>query len=373
MATRTRIVVIGAGYSGWIAARSLARHRDLAVTVVNPSDRFTERVRLHQLATGQPTRDLPLRELARGAKVRLVVDTATALDPERRGVRTAGGADLPYDQLVYAAGSVGDRSAVPGAAEHAFSVDDTASARRLARRLRSGSGDVTVVGGGLTGVETATEIAESFPGHTVRLVTDGTFGAALSDRGRRHLRTAFTRLGIDVLDEVRVTEVHTDGLTLTDGTVLPTGTVVWTTGFRVPDLAARSGLAVDDAGRLIVDSTVRSVSHPEVHGVGDAAVLRAGDGRPLRMACATGLPSGAYVANAITARLRGESPRPWRFRYVTRCISLGRRDALVQAVRADDTPIEAVLTGRTGAVVKEAIVRGTVLVQRHPRWASALA
>jgi hypothetical protein len=68
----------------------------------------------------------------------------------------------------------------------------------------------------------------------------------------------------------------------------------------------------------------------------------------------------------MAAELAGREPRPLRFRYVSQCISLGRRDGLVQFVHADDTPREAVLTGRLAALYKEAIVRGTVLFERHP-------
>jgi hypothetical protein len=84
------------------------------------------------------------------------------------------------------------------------------------------------------------------------------------------------------------------------------------------------------------------------------------------MACATGLPAAQATVRAITARLAGREPTPFRFRYVNQCISLGRRDGLIQFVRGDDSPREAVLTGRFAALYKEIIVRGALQVQRHP-------
>jgi NADH dehydrogenase FAD-containing subunit len=116
---------------------------------------------------------------------------------------------------------------------------------------------------------------------------------------------------------------------------------------------------------MIVDETLRSVSHPEVYAVGDAAAARRPDGQELRMACATGLPAAIQGVGALADRMAGREPKPLQFRYFNQCISLGRRDGLIQFVRADDSPVEAVLTGRLAALYKENIVRGTILLQRR--------
>ncbi|MDT7776184.1 MAG: hypothetical protein QOC67_5108 [Pseudonocardiales bacterium] len=384
----TRIVVVGAGYAGLAAAKLAARWTGAEVTLVNVGDRFVERVRLHQLAAGQPLRDLPLAGLLRGTGVRLVVDRVTGIDAATRTVRL-GERELGYDRLVYAAGSQADLDSVPGAARYAYPLASYPEASRLRAHLADSGdgGTVAVVGGGLTGIEAAAELAETLPRLKVRLVTGGVLGEALSLRGRRYLWRTFERLGVDVRECARVAEVRADGLLLAGGGDSAPGdsprgdrapgtgagsdhvaaaTVVWTAGFRVSDLARRAGLAVDGAGRMIVDQTLRSVSHPEVSGVGDAAAIRRADGLELRMACATGLPSAQQAVRAMAAELAGREPRPLRYRYLNQCISLGRRDGLVQFVHADDTPREAVLTGRLAALYKEAIVRGTVLFERHP-------
>ncbi|MGO4613698.1 hypothetical protein AB4305_05205 [Nocardia sp. 2YAB30] len=76
------------------------------------------------------------------------------------------------------------------------------------------------------------------------------------------------------------------------------------------------------------------------------------------------LPTGKYAADAAVARLRGVEPRPLRFRYLVQCLSLGRRDALLQFLHADDSPRRTVLTGRIAARVKEGIVRGAARAVR---------
>ena len=367
----TRIVVLGAGYSGQLAARLAARGKDTAVTLVNERPSFVERVRLHQFAAGQALREVPLATLLAGTGVELVIDRATRIDLDGKSVVLAGGATVPYDTLVYALGSHVDLDSVPGTAEHAYTVATAEQAARLRARVADG-GVVTVVGGGLTGLEAATELAEQCPALKVRLLTDGGLGDRLSAKGRGHLRRTFDRLGIELREHARVASVRADGVVLADGAHVPSDVVVWTTGFSVPALAASSGLEVDEHGRLVVDDTGRSVSHPDVYGIGDAAAMRMPGGQELRMACATGLPVAQQAVRALLARRAGRAVKPFRFRYVQQCISLGRRDALVQFVNRYDQPVERVVTGRLAALYKEAIVRGALSVQRHPSIPTSL-
>ncbi|MCI2422410.1 FAD-dependent oxidoreductase [Saccharopolyspora sp. K220] len=361
-----RIVVVGGGYSGLAAAKLAAKWTGAQVTLINAGDRFVERVRLHQLAAGQRLRDRPLVDLLAGSGVELVVDRVTEIDAAQRVVRLANTSRVVrYDRLVYALGSVADMESVPGVAEHAYTVATGEQASRLRERI--GDSDViAVVGGGLTGIEAAAELAEAHPGLKVRFVTRGALGATLSERGRNYLRRTFDRLGVELREHAGVSEVRADGLLLDDGEHVAADTVVWTAGFKVSELARKAGFAVDDNGRLIVDEMLRSVSHPEITGIGDAAAVRMRTGQELRMACATGLPSAQHGIRALANDLAGRPTAPLRFRYFNQCISLGRRDALVQFVHADDSPREAVLTGRKAALYKEAIVRGTVLFERHP-------
>ncbi|MFE7118738.1 oxidoreductase, partial [Streptomyces sp. NPDC057654] len=88
-------------------------------------------------------------------------------------------------------------------------------------------------------------------------------------------------------------------------------------------------------------------------------------GAASRMSCQTGLPMGAYAARSVVASLTGRTPAPLRLRYVWQNISLGRHDGLTQFTRRDDTPVDAVLTGRPSARFKEAVTRGTVLALRR--------
>jgi NADH dehydrogenase FAD-containing subunit len=359
------IVVLGAGYAGHIAASRLAARTDAAVTLVNANDHFVERVRLHQLAAGQTLPRRPLAATVAGTGIDLIVDRATEIDADAGLVRLAGRAQpLTYDTLVYALGSSQDVDAVPGVAGHAYNVGDYQAAQRLSARLAHAR-TVAVVGAGLTGIETAAEIAETRPEMSVTLVTSGDAAAGLSERGREHVLRAFERLGVGIRDNVRVAAVRVGGLRFADGDGLDADTVVWTTGFAVPALAAEAGLAVDGDGRVLVDDTMRSVSHPDVYAVGDAAAGYLPGGQPLRMACATAAPMAQHMAGALSARLTGAALPTWKFSYRIQCVSLGRRDGLVELVTPDDRPTGRVLTGRLGAMVKETIARGAYLLVRY--------
>lgn len=354
---RTHVVVVGGGYAGTLAANRLRRRPDVDVTLVNPRPAFVERIRLHQLVadTGTATAEYDSL-LAPG--IGLVVDTVELIEAADRRVRLGSGAELPYDYLIYAVGSTGAvPSTVPGAAEFGYSVADLDSAARLRYALADLplSAPITVVGGGLTGIETASELAET--GRPVTLVCGGILGPSLSDRGRRSVAKQLRKLEVNVLESVAAREVRWDAVVLGDGAVLPSAATVWTAGFAVPDLAARSGLRTDALGRLLTDETLTSVDDRRIVAAGDAA---APSGRPLRMSCQAAGPLGAQAAETVLSRIAGTTPAALNQAFVGQCISVGREGATFQLSRRDDTPVNVAGGGRFAALVKEAICKGTV-------------
>ncbi|MEU0179084.1 FAD-dependent oxidoreductase [Streptomyces massasporeus] len=374
-----RIVVLGAGYTGATAAGRLAKrlHReDVAITLVNAEPDFVERVRMHQLATGQDLAPRPFDEMFQGTGVALKQGKVTALDADRKTVTVAAldatgeakGEELEYDTLVYALGSGWNDQGVPGTAEHAHEIASRPGALRLRERLAglSAGQPVVVVGGGLTGVEAATEIAEARPDLDVALAVRGGFGDWLSPKGGGHLRKTFDRLGITVHEHTAVTAVDADRVTTADGTTLPAAVTVWTTGFAVHPIAQATTLEVSGTGQIVVDRTMRSVSHPDVYAVGDAALAMGPGDKPLRMSCASGVPTAWQAADAIAARLTGGKVPNVPVRYFNQCISLGRKDGLIQYVTADDRAKSAALTGRLAALYKEIICKGAAWGVAHP-------
>ncbi|MHC6630677.1 NAD(P)/FAD-dependent oxidoreductase [Streptomyces globosus] len=369
-----RIVVLGAGYTGAVAAGRLARRLhtdDVTITLVNAEPDFVERVRLHQLAVGQELSPRPFDEMFAGTGVRLKLAEVTAVDVDRKAVTVQAGEgpeELAYDTLVYALGSGWNDGGVPGASLHAHEVSSRRGALRLRERLAAleAGRPVVVVGGGLTGLEAATEIAEARPDLDVHLLTRAGLGDWLSRKGRDHLRKVADSLGIIVHEHAQASEVAADRVTTADGTVLPSAATVWTTGFAVHPIAGATGLELTDGGQIAVDPTMRSLSHPDVYAVGDAAMALGPDDRPLRMSCASGVPMAWQAADAIAARLAGVKVPHVPIRYYQQCISLGRKEGLIQFVTADDRAVEKALTGRTAALYKEIICKGAAWGVANP-------
>ncbi|MGW5740174.1 NAD(P)/FAD-dependent oxidoreductase [Amycolatopsis sp. NPDC003861] len=361
-----RIVVLGAGYAGANAAGRLAKRLHPAgteITLVNAEPEFVERVRLHQLATGQDRKPRPLAEVFAGTGVQVRIARVAAVDAERKRVALAGGEELAYDTLVYALGSTA--ADVP---EHAHSVAGKEAALQLRARLAElpAGGTVLVVGGGLTGIEAVTEIAEARPDLDVAFAARGGLGDWLSEKARTHLRKTFGRLGITVHENTAVTSVEPASASTADGRTILAQVTVWTAGFAVHPIAAASTLAVSATGQIVVDETMRSVSHADVYAVGDAALAPGANGTPLRMSCASGVPSAYLAADTIAARLTGRPLPENKIGYTAQCISLGRRDAVVQWVPHDDQPKPSALTGKTAARVKELICKSAAWSVSHP-------
>ena len=132
---RHKVVVIGGGYAGTIAANHLRMRTDVDITLVNPRPTFVDRVRLHQLAAGTGDSTVDYGTLL-GGGIELVVDSATRIDTSVGTVQLASGRALDYDHVIYAVGSVAAvPSSVSGAAEFAFPIAEFESAQRLRARL----------------------------------------------------------------------------------------------------------------------------------------------------------------------------------------------------------------------------------------------
>ncbi|BCL25658.1 NAD(P)/FAD-dependent oxidoreductase [Streptomyces aurantiacus] len=374
-----RILVLGAGYAGAFAAGSLARRlspADTEITVVNAEPVFVERMRMHQLAAGRELATRRLADVFAGTGVRLRVARVTAVDPERRTVAVTGedGDDeLGYDTLLYTLGSrVADHD-VPGVAEHAFDVAGRPSALRLRDRLdrldRLGAGGtVLVVGEGLTGIETAAEFAESRPGLSVALAARGELGASLSPAARLHLREAFDRLGVTVHEHTGIEAVGESYAVGADGTSFPADATVWTAGFAVGPLAAAAGLQVTEDGRIVVDDTMRSVSHPDVYAAGDSAYAIGVNGQPLPMSCASAGSTNMQATDAIVGRLTGRRVPSVKKTYIGNHISLGRYDAIFQMVDGDARAKSWFLGGRKAARLKAGILTTSLWATSHPTF-----
>ncbi|BDY29789.1 NAD(P)/FAD-dependent oxidoreductase [Mycolicibacterium mageritense] len=354
-----KILIIGAGYTGMTATMGLVgrlRGRDdVHITLVNPQTRFTERLRLHQTASGQTLADLQIPDQLQGTGVDFVQGWVTGIDADAQEVRIDDAYGLRYDTLVYALGSVADTATVPGVDEFAYTLNNAQDATLFADRLNQlAAGTVVVAGGGLTGIESAAEIAEQHPELDVVLLSRQTPGAMMGEKARARLHAGLDRLGVQVRAGVEIVKVMPDGVAVDTGQVVEAQAILWTTGVRVSPIAAAAGLEVDDRGRIVTDHALRSVTHPNIYALGDAAAIRQGYG-VIHGTCQSGIPTGVHAAASIARELKGKQPKKFRFGYIHQPVSLGRADGVIQFTHPDDSPRRVYLAGRFAVAYKEAV------------------
>jgi NADH:ubiquinone reductase (H+-translocating) len=355
LAAAHKVVVIGGGFAGTLAANRLQKNTGVDITLLNPRPKFVQRLRLHQFVAGTGDATVDYGTLL-GDGVRLVVDSATRIDTDARKVVLESGYSLDYDYVIYAAGSTAAApTGIPGATEFAYPVAEFEPAQRLRAAIDElpPQAWITIIGGGLTGIEVAAELAEQ--DRPVTLVCGGRLAPSFGEPARRSVAKWLDKHGVAVLESDVVVEVRPDAVVLADGAVHPSAVTIWAGGFGVPDLAARSGLRTDALGRLITDETLTSVDDDRIVGAGDAV---APSGQALRMACYTAGPTAAAAADTVLSRIAGVQPDPFALAFVAANVGLGRRAAVGQFTRKDDTPVDFHIRGRIPALIKEAVIRG---------------
>lgn len=358
----TRILVAGAGYGGLTCALRLARRLrrqveagEVEVVLVDRNPYHLLETRLHEAAARGVEVTIPIAKLLTRRPVRFVQAEISGIDAVHHAVVTPGGR-IAWDILVLALGSRSLDFGIPGIDRHAFELKTLEDARSLKRHLEARFAEadrepdlarrrwlrrIVVGGGGLTGVEAATELAER-----VRQLTGSELGTTdggeilLVEAAARVLpahddptagKTAdiLHRAGIRVMAGTRIEEVGAEHVRLSTGEVLRSGTVLWTAGVRASEVLERSGMAVAQHGRALVDPTLRVRHFEDVYAIGDAALaLDPVTHEPVAMAAQFALQQGRLVADNIVARLAGSKERAYRPRVLGEVISLGRHLAV---------------------------------------------
>ncbi|MGH8908349.1 MAG: NAD(P)/FAD-dependent oxidoreductase [Egibacteraceae bacterium] len=362
-----KILIAGGGLVGLYVALRLERRLrpgEAQVTLVNPENFMLYQSLLPEVASGmiEPRHVVvPLRRVLR--RTRVLTGRITALDHQNRTatVSPVEGEEYPvaYDHVVIALGGMARVPPIPGLAEVGIGFQTLAEALHLRNHVlarmevaettsdpvaRRRALTFVFVGGGYSGVEAIAELqdlaadaARLFP-HVnaegmrwVLVEMSDRLMASVDPRLADHALAHLRERGIDVRLQTKLDSAEGGHVLLSDGTELDTDTLVWVAGIRPVRLLGQLGLPIDDAGRVRVDSCLRVHDQAGAWSAGDCAAV------PDNVRGGLCPPSGQYairqarrLGDNLTAVLRGEQPRPFRYRRLGEVVSLGRHQGVAQ-------------------------------------------
>ncbi len=349
-----KIIIAGSGFAGLWASISAARAVALAgredaveIIIVSPEPNLTIRPRLYEPVLDNMNPDL--RPLLDAVGVRHVAGYVDMIDSDARKITVAAldgtWQTLDYDRFVLAAGSQLYRPPVPGLADHGFETDQLETALVLDRHVKALGGlpdsaarnTVVVAGGGLTGLETVTEMpgrlrsALGLDADIRVIVVDSaeTVGAGMGAAAQPYVAEALAEAGVEARGGVRVVAIEPDAVILSSGERIATNTVVWTAGMRASPLTAKIAGEHDEQGRVIGDAYLRAPAADGVFVTGDTVKVPTDDqGNFNVMSCQHAMSLGRVAGHNAAAELVGLPLHPYsQPKYVT-CLDLGPWGAL---------------------------------------------
>ncbi|HYW26532.1 MAG TPA: NAD(P)/FAD-dependent oxidoreductase [Terriglobales bacterium] len=360
--TRARVVIVGAGFGGLECARKL-NWSGADVLLLDRGGYHLFTPLLYQVATAllNPSEiAYPLRTVfRRSPNVRVSTTTVTGIDLTRRVVHVRPGGEVPYDYLVLATGSTNNFHGNEQLAETSIGLKSLADGTRLRNHVlacleradcesdpdeRRALLTFVVAGGGPGGVEYAGALNE-----LLRLVARRDFSTvrredahvllvqgpdrlltAFSERLGRYAERVLTRRGVEVRTRTRIQAADERRVTLSDGSVVATRTVVWTGGVQALVPSIPSDPPRRHGSRVHVDEFLRIPGAQGAYALGDAAGAEQ-DGAELPMLSAPAIQAGRFVARAIRSDLTGKQPgRPFRYVDKGTMATIGRNAAIVQ-------------------------------------------
>ena len=362
-----QVVVIGGGFGGLYAAKSLGKVA-VNVTLVDKRNFHLFQPLLYQVATGTLSpADIssPLRSVLNSSKnTKVLMGEVVDIDPQARKVILRN-AELPYDSLIVAT----------GVSHHYFGNDEWATvapglktvedALEMRRRIfvafeaaeketdpekRRAWLTFVVVGGGPTGVELAGAIAElaySTLKNDFRNINTAEAQILLLEGMDRILppyapelsakaEASLQRLGVTVQTKTLVTDIADSVVTMRQGEQIeqiPARTILWAAGVKASlmgeVLAKRTGAELDRVGRVIVEPDLSVPGHPNIFVVGDLGNFSHQNGKPLPGVAPVAMQQGQYVAAQIQQQLQGNSLIPFRYFDRGNLAVIGRNSAVV--------------------------------------------
>jgi NADH:ubiquinone reductase (H+-translocating) len=365
-----RVVIVGGGFGGLKAAKTL-RRTNARVTLVDKYNYHLFQPLLYQVATGglSPANiATPLRAFCRRQRnLEVFLAEVIDFDAANQRVMLIDG-ELEYDYLIVAAGATHSYFGNDAWQQIAPGLKTLADAANIRRRIflafekaeresdpekKKAWMTFVIVGGGPTGVELAGALSE-IAQHTLKndfrhidseyarilLVEAGESVLSSYDPELRAWATAKIRsLGIEVLTESKVTSIERNEIIIESGNdkiILPTSTVLWAAGVQASPLgrklATACDLETDKTGRVTVNETLNVEGYPNLYVIGDLARCLGADNQPLPGVAPVAIQQGRYVARRIASLMREPSgaTEPFQYRDLGSMATIGRAAAVAQ-------------------------------------------
>ena len=348
-----RIIIAGSGFAGLWATLAAQRaihlasqEQNIEVVMVSPSPNVDIRPRLYEAVLENMNPDIS--ELLSVVGVKFLAGWVNKIDVDQQAIEvsTTDGSKqtLSYDRFILATGSTTFMPPIPGLTEYGFGVSTLEDAEKLDQHLKNlankpanaARNTVVVAGGGLTGLETVTEMPErlrSILGETgvrVVLVDSSTeIGAAMGDQAATVIREALSELGVEGKAGLRVTALDASGVTLSNGERIETQTVIWTAGMRANPLTSQVTGEKDNLGRILGDAYLHAPEAKNIFVTGDTVKVPTDDlGNFNVMSCQHAMSLGRVAGYNAAAELVDLPLHPYsQPKYVT-CVDLGPWGAL---------------------------------------------
>ena len=354
-------IVVGAGFAGVEAARRLGKG-GISTLLIDRNTYHQFQPLLYQVATAQlGVSDVarPIRSITHRIRgVRVLQADVTAIDAANRTVTTADGDTFTAPALVLALGAEANFFNTPGAEEHTYPLYSVTDAIDLGARMvelfeeayRDGTSEfhAVVVGGGPTGVETAGALAETV-NSVVRKFYSNEFADrctvhlvdmlpnllnAFHEKNQRYATKRLEQVGVELKFGSGVTEVTAEGVTLADGTHIPSRLVVWGGGLKAGSVIGTAGLPQGRGGRIDVNPDLTVPGFEGVYVIGDTANMTDARGDALPQLGSVAKQAGAWAARNIRADAQGEQRLAFEYRDKGFMAMVGRGAAVAEIGRS---------------------------------------
>lgn len=352
---KPKIIILGAGYAGIMAANRLDKQLDeVEIILISESNIFQERIRNHETTVQEKRKNYQIKDLLR-TRVKFLQARITNILPSEKSVLLEGKSEpLFYDYLILCLGSTGIQK--KSNFEHSIQSQEAVS-KFLKDSKQKEIQNLCIIGGGLTGIEMATEWKHYRPHSSVTIVDRNEWGTSFSKKAKDYLQSYLFQNQIQILDNVKIETISAKEIIFQNQTKLSFDVLFNCCGFHCSPLPKQAGFPTNERNQVYVDPFLRAIGHPEVFVAGDLAYLETSY---LRMGCVTALPMGAYIADHLANLIQGKNISPFSFQFFGRCISLGRNEGLIQFTYNDDKPKEKIIKGKWGARIKEMVNRFTI-------------